>query len=355
MDNKLEVKIFRFNPKTDYLPYYKQYNVSYEENETVLELLKKLQKVENFNIDGVENSGVKINNLFVNIQTLVKKITEKTSNELIIEPVSTYRSILDLSINTSDFFDKLALFDQFLNEEEKSNYAKELQLYYYASNTLNFKKEYIGDHMLIIASELIQRQAHNKDAIINILANKENGIWYHTALDKRILDIDTNKVTAMNKLLNQITKKDLSKKEEFVDPVSNVAQDFNDFNIAVYDKDDTAALQKIVIDSKAKLIDTLSKNDDLALHSMDADKNFTFKVAGQMLLDALDNNADFIIVKEKENLMLLDNKQKEISKAVGRDIDLPIVTAEQFHSMLKGEKDQAKLGFNKHKVSIPFL
>ena len=60
-------------------------------------------------------------------------------------------------------------------------------------------------------------------------------------------------------------------------------------------------------------------------------------------------------MNHKENFSLLDNKQKEIECVVGRDINLPIVTVEQFSNILSGVKDPVKLGFDKHKVAVSFL
>ena len=71
--------------------------------------------------------------------------------------------------------------------------------------------------------------------------------------------------------------------------------------------------------------------------------------------NAIDNNADFLVVDNNEAFKIFDTNQKEISCIVGRDIDLPIVTATQFTNMLSGERDKTKLGFDKHKTKITFL
>lgn len=355
MENQLFIKLFRFNPKTDYLPYYKQYNLEFTSNDTFNDLLAKINSLEPFGFKGVENFGIKVNNLFLKTTTTIKEIVEKTSNELVIEPVSTYRAIHDLTINNNDFFEKLVIFDKYLTIEQQQTYAKELQLYYYASNSLNIHKEYIGDHCAIIASDIIKNKPQLKKEIFSILSDKDTGIWYHTSLMKRVHNIDECQHEKIEQLLLEITKTKNTSKTEFLDDITDVAQEFSDFNIAVYDKNSTGALKKIVQNSKATYIDTLTQNDDLALHSLQADKQFTYRLAGQVLLDAVDNNADFIIVNDSDSFTLFDNNQKDIACTIGRDIDLPIVTAKQFNKMLNGEKDQVKLGFDKHKVSISFL
>lgn len=355
MDNKLFIKLFRFDHKTNYLPYYKQYNVTFLKNETIEDLLEKLTEIETFQFKGTENYGVKINNLFVGINTPIQEIVSKTSNELVIEPVSTYRAIHDLTIQNDDFFEKMKLLEPYLTTEQRQSYTKDLQLYYYASNTLNFHKNYIGDHTVIIAADLIESDPALKNNIVEILSDKDNGIWYHTSLMKRIHNIDEKKHQKIEQLLREITKIENNETTEYLDDITEISYDFSDFNIAVYDKNNTGILKKIVQNSKATFVDTLSQNDDLALPSLNADKQFTYKVAGQVLLDAVDNNADFIIVNDEQSFTLFDKNQKDISKVVGRDIDLPIVTAQQFNDILCGEKDHKKLGFDKHSVAIPFL
>lgn len=355
MDNKLYVKLFKFNHKTDYLPYYKQYTVPFLKNETVNDLFNKLTKIETFEFKGTQDYGVKINNLFLTTETPLQEIVSKTSNELVIEPVSTYRAIHDLSIQNDDFFQKLDIFDHYLTQEQKEIYSKSLQLYYYASNTLNFHKNYIGDHAVIIAADIIENNSMFKEEMIEILSDKDNGIWYHTSLMKRIHNIDEKQHQKIEQLLKEVTKIENNSTNEYLDDITDITQDFGDFNIAVYDKNNTGTLKKIVQNSKATFIDTLSQNDDLALSSLYADETFTYKLAGQVLLDAVDNNADFIIVNDEQSFTLFDKNQKEISKVVGRDINLPIVTAKQFNEILCGEKDHKKLGFNKHSVDIPFL
>jgi hypothetical protein len=355
MGNQLFIKLFRFNPKTDYLPYYKQHTIITTKDDTFVDLLDKLNTLETFSYKGTEEFGIKVNNLFVTLNTPIQEIVKQTSNELIIEPVSSYRAIHDLTINNDDFITKLALFEKYLTQKQRQIYAKELQLYYYASNSLNFHKDYIGDHCAIIASDLIESRPELKDELYTLLSNKQTGIWYHTSLMKRIHNIDESLHEKIEKILLDITKEQHCSHMEYLDDITDIAQEFKDFNIAVHDKKSTGALKKIVQNSKATLINTFTQNEDLAFHSLHADENFTYQLAGQVLLDALDNNADFLIVNDAQSFTLFDTNQKEISKVVGRDINLPIVTAEQFNQMLNGEKDQIKLGFNKHKVSISFL
>ncbi len=355
MDKKIFIELFRFNHKTDYLPYYKKYEFTYEKEDTVNDLLNKINSVEKFEFNGTDKFGVKINNYFANVDTLIGDIVSKTSNELVIEPVSSYRAVNDLTINNDDFFEKMELLGKYLSDEQKEAYASTAQLLYYSSNTLNFNKGYIGDHMLLIADDIINENPSLQDEVLNILKDNKSGGWYHTSLEKRVFDLDKDVKNKIDSTLLKLTGKTTQSPAELTMEDLQIAQKFTNFNIAVYDKDDTSVLENYISKSDAKCIAASSKNDDLALHTIEIDKSFSYKIAGNILLEAKDSNADFMVVKDEEIFKIFDNSQKEIAKTVGREIDLPIVTFEQFTNILSGEKDPEKLGFKKHKVDVNFL
>lgn len=354
MGNKIFIELFRFNHKTDYLPYYRKYELKYTNEDKVIDLLNKINEKENFNYDGVEEYGVKINNLFIDVEQLVSDVRSKTTDTFIIEPVSIYRVMNDFSLNNDDFYSKLNILSDYLSEEQKQSYSS-LQLEYYASNTLNFNKEYLGDHVMVAASDIISKNPELKNEILNIIDDKENGIKYHTSSEKRVFKDNSENLAKIRSLLQEVTKLEEGENADEIVTVDKISQEFVDFNIAVYDKNNTSTLEDIVKSSKAKYIDIESKNDDMAFTSLEADKNFTYKIAGKVLLDALDNNADFIVLNCSKCFELFDAKQKEISCVVGRDINLPVVNVSQFNDMLTGEKDPSKLGFDNHKVNVTFL
>jgi len=355
MNNELSIELFRFNHKTDYLPYYKKYNTTYCKNDTVLDLLNTLYKIEKFNFKKVEEYGVKINNIFVKTTDLVANIVSNTSNNLIIEPVNSYRAVDDLTINNDDFFEKLNIFDQYLTIEQREEYIQNLQFEYYASNTLNLNKDYIGDHVIIIANDIITNNPKAKNEVMQLISDTNNGVWYGTSKETRVLNINTTYQNQIDSMIQEVTKYQNSDETNEENIVDTISQKFTNFNIAVHDIKETKILENIILNSDAKYINIDSKNDDLAFHTHPVNKTFSYKIAGNILLEAKDNNADFIVVKSENSFKLFDNKQKEIEKVVGREIQLPIITLKQFNHILSGEKDPKVLGFDNHKVAVTFL
>ncbi len=358
MAKEVFIELFRFNHKTDYLPYFKKYTMMYEKNDKLIDLLNNLNKIEKFDFDNTNVCNLKINNLYLTSEELVSSVVKKTSKTLEISPVSTKRALNDLIINQDDFLQKINIFDDYLTKEQKEDYFNKYQLEYYASNTLNFNDSYIGDHALLIADDIINSNPELKNKILDIIADKNNGIWYHTSLKNKIFNYDNTQeeiIQNLFKMLPDFSQTQVKKEIESLEEITNISQNFLNFNIASYDGINGNSLESIIKQSKANFINLVSKNDDLALCSKIANKNFSLKIAGNILLEAKDKNADFIMVNNEEDILVFDKEQKNIEKTTSREINIPVISKNQFIRLLNGEKNPTKLGFDLHKIKISFL
>ena len=354
----LEIKLFRFNHSMDYLPYYRTYKIEYTKDDCIYDILNKINEIEQFSYDTKENCNLNINHSFLSADLLVTDIVEKLGIELTIEPVSLYRATTDLVINEKDYAEKLALFDAYLSDEQKETFKEKYKLEYYASHSMIVNKDYIGDHCLLIADEIISENPKLEKEVLEIITNNDTGILYHTTLKKRLFvnrfDVDEVYV----KLLNKITKYkniNLVKKEKSELPENlEISQYFKGFIVGLYNSEG-CIYRKLIKQSRATYIHLDSRRNDLALNSQIINKEFSLRIAGEILLEAKDRSADFLIVQNKEDLAIFDGMQSKIATVVNRDINLPIITEEQFVMLLQGEKDTTKLGFNQHKVKVSFL
>ena len=142
------------------------------------------------------------------------------------------------------------------------------------------------------------------------------------------------------------------KTEEFKNEITQeITQYFDNFNIALYCALEETSLKAIIKQSKANYVELESKHFDIPTNAL----NLSYLMAGTVLLEAMDNNADFLLVNNQEELSLFDANQKDIEKAMGREINLPVVTKSEFILLLEGEKDKNTIGLNLHKVKVPFL
>ena len=370
MKNDIFVELFRFNAKTDYLPYYQKHTLKYNDTHTINDILIQMNNIETFGF--THNMNVKVNDIYVNASVLVSDMVSRFGNEIRIDPVSELRVQKDLLIDRSDFIEKLSLLDDYIDAEANINYRKTTELAYYASNTLNYNRDYIGDHVLIIAADLIDKKFELKNELLEILIKHENGIWFHTSLENRLVEnVQEAKIQKLIYLakeyikpkfkLHKTIEKFLSKEDqacfEEVDSssASTISQHFGGFNIAAYHGVNETGLEELIVSSEASYIDFASSKEDLAKDSVKHDETFTLKIAGDILMQAKDNNADFLLVKNKITKEFFDKNQSKMEKLTGRELGVSIVSQNQFVQLLQGEKDISKLGFDNHKVSVKFL
>jgi len=245
-----------------------------------------------------------------------------------------------------------------MNIEQKKIYEKKFILEYYASNSININRNYIGNHNLLIAYDLIKNNKTIQNEIVKILLDKNNGIWYQTSLKNRLFNYSLSNEERYKKLVDICIPNSYEKNKYFLDKEDcsiEIKTSFLGFNIAVYQGTQDISFENIIAKSNGTYIFINSRFHDLALSSLEVNSNFSLKIAGEILLDAKDSNVDFLIVNDMQSFEIFDKNQEEIQKIVGRDINIPIISSKQFYMLLKGEKDIKKLGFDKHKVKVNFI
>ena len=88
MSHKLEIRAFFFNAKTDYLPYYKHFNINVDAEATAKDLLALIQQAnENFSYPK-QKLVMKINGLVVEAKQPVSELVERLGTSLQIDPVN---------------------------------------------------------------------------------------------------------------------------------------------------------------------------------------------------------------------------------------------------------------------------
>jgi hypothetical protein len=340
----------------DYLPYYKRYNIDIDKNKSVYDLLLHINDIEKFAFDSSDNCYVEINNLFMSATTTtIADLVQRVGTDWVIAPISKFSAKLDLIVDMSDYISKLELFREYISDSEYEEYKSKYILEYYASNTLNYNRDYMGDHNLLIACDVIECNLVQKDMLTDMVKDELEGIYYHTKLSDRIFTTKEH----MDHINSRIKKLyyycgleyDEPTVTTVVDKNLHMNQKFTGFNIATYGID----CSDLIKESDAKEIKLKSARYDLGLLSQKVDKKFSLLIAGEILLEAKDSGADFIIVESKKELNIFDGMQKKIEKAVGRDIILPVITKDQYIMLLEGEKSISTLGFMAHRVKVTFL
>ena len=343
----LEIKAFFFNAETDYLPYYKQFNIDLEkidllEDMKTKDLLALIQEQnENFTYPE-ENLVFKINDLVLDGEQNMSEVIERLGTSLQIDPVNSYRSMNGLVIKDNDFMQSYELLAPFASEVDLE-YYKTLYSVHYASETEKFDHSYIGDAVLLLAHKMINEGSEHKEAILEAITyphsslldcEYENNFFNeqdHTAtieeLKMMVKPTKTDTPSFMDTLSARFAEKKaafLKKGEEEETVVSTEGKQVAYYAGAVTGKTDSMheKITNPVLFSRANKLSGLSLLEDNA--------QLAYTKAATTLLDALDSGAQVLIVEEQEVYDMFKDHFSDIEKTIGRDIDLELISAEDF-------------------------
>jgi hypothetical protein len=343
-----QIEIFKFNPSTDYLPYFKKVFLKIDCNWTILKLLEEISKVENFVFLNSEKFCLKINDIFVDSKTNLNIF--KNLEFIRIEPVSEYFCKHDLIVDTSSFWNKFNKIQQFDKNGDLRNLYEDNFLEYFASNSLNLNKNYIGEAVLSCIHKLIFENEIAKNEFSEIICEPENGILFHTSLKNQIVNNEKNEQIFKDLVgcfyPNKISN--LKKIDFLLD--KEIIQNFDHFNVGFY-----FIYEQSRIFTKHGINEIELSLKNLNFPSFCEDKDFIFKFSAIVLLEAIDKNCDFLIVDDGFIFELFDTHQKQIENVANRDIKLPILKIDEFAKILNGENNSKIIGLDQHKVPVNFL
>ena len=131
------IKAFRFNAETDYLPYYKKYEMEVGKDELILDLLNRIKWEHDGSFSyrrscrhGICGAcGIKVNGK----ATLACKqnaieLVELFGDELVFEPQSQKRAVKDMIIDKGDFWEKHAAVKPFVEAEVEPHPTSETKM-----------------------------------------------------------------------------------------------------------------------------------------------------------------------------------------------------------------------------------
>lgn len=360
---KLEISLFRFDKDSDYLPYYTKNFIKVKNQKNLLDILNTIEQENSFGYKNSLDFNVVVNGVFLNVDISIDKLVNSFGKDLTIEPISIRRSHTDLLINEDDFNDRLKILSKFIDEDDKKAYET-YKIYFYASNSINLEYNYIGDSLLLLAYDLIEKNSSLEEDILKELSSHDFGAQYHTSLEDRVYNFDKtieNKISIIKKKLN--LTKDIKEQEFFLERKNfinfgkyeepkEIKYDFKNFNLAYYqgssvDEECLELLSKL----DAKILNLDSMKYSIPLDTFHINPEFSLKIAGMILLDAFDNAADLVIVDNDEIFKLFDSNRKKLYEQTGREIIIPIIHKNELSQLVSGEHVLAKETLNKHKIN----
>ncbi|MDD3056590.1 MAG: hypothetical protein PHE16_12015 [Aliarcobacter sp.] len=359
---KLEISLFKFDKNSDYLPYYTKHYLKIKDEKNILDILNTINKTAKLGFEKNSDFDLVINGVFVKTSITLEEVVANFGEEIIIEPISIRRACNDLLIDDNDFREKITILKDLAQEEDKLEYLK-LKPYFYASNTLNYKNDYIGDAILILAYNLIKKNPAIANYILLALDDYEIGAQYHTSLEKRIYNFDMTIEEKIQTIQNNLNLFEPLEKQNFrvnktliidfgtFEENYEIKHNFKDFNIAYYPSKESIQTLALLNKLDANILKLDSMKLDLAKNTFNKNPQITYLVTSTILLDAFDNNADFLLVDTFEDFYIFDYNRKQLEKLSGREIILPIIHKNELQKLATGKHSEAKKTLDKHQIN----
>ncbi|NLC27168.1 MAG: DUF5644 domain-containing protein [Campylobacteraceae bacterium] len=370
--------IFRFDAKTDYLPHYKKQSISIDTKKPLKALLKAA--VSSRSLAKLPKFGVKINGLAISLDVPLNQIYEKFGEELTILPLSTKRSVEDLFIDTKDFYERFDLLAPYVKEVDL-DYFESLILLHYASPVLSYERDVFGTAFYFFAAKMIEKYPKFEKQIADIASDEKKGVNFHLPLDPYLFNSPKSieeEIAALRSSIEKYFPKRIDKLLEekeisfgaSLESILNVSfkdipkalatlspkHSFGDFKAGIYlgSHESLSDFSKSIVaftNLNASALFRSRHNDGGAIYPYDS--NLACRMSGDILLEALDGGCDFLLLEDKKALAMLDAKQKSCAKAVGRGINLPVLTMEELALIALGEVEAS--GIKRHTIVPSFL
>lgn len=345
----LEVKIFRFNAKNDVLRYYKSYFFDSCHFMGVAELLYEIKKNDPyFDYEGCE--FVKINGVVTPLSAKMDRVLARFGANLTIEPLSTKRATKNLLIDDSDFWAKFEPFSKFASKDDKAYYAS-LKPYFYAGFMSEFEPNFIGLSAIIFAKFLCEKYPDKKDQVLAFVDNSKFGVWIACDLENFIFEGANelaNAISYVKSNLKEPLRKLLEIKGENALTKLNAKHDFKEFVIATYGE-----ILPEIKTLKAKFITLESANLPCGFDLLGLNDEFAFKLASEILFEAFDSGADFLLVSHEKAFYMLDTLYKKLEKFAGRKVEnFYVLRQNELVQIANGEVPQS---LKDHKLKVHLI
>jgi len=223
MECKLVLEVFRFDCKTDYLPYYKKVVVKIDEEKTVADLLAVIKDDEKvFEYPTGVNAAIKINGKSLFTDVKIADIKEFFGKELQLDPLNSKRAEKDLRINIDDFEARFDILDAFVDSSDRKVFKSYIREHY-ASPIVNMEEDFIGDGLFAFAYDMVQKYPERKTKMLEAISQKDSGIWLHVNVSNKLYPEDSALEAKIVYLKNAILN-DESITNPFVDALRNTSR-----------------------------------------------------------------------------------------------------------------------------------
>lgn len=329
------VNIFRFNAKNDVNFYYKPYFFEKLEEQNLREFLGNIKKIDPY-FDFDKDQSVKINGFVVNLGHDLKEIIDIFGNEFNIDPLNKQHAYKDLMVSL-EFFEKS--FERFSEFESQKGYYNSLLDYFYASDLIDFKPDFIGNSAFVFAKYLINSNPSKEKEILDlikddILLSFDAKILGDTLLKESVEFLKSKLPTKKNSDFATIFGNFLDLNSKF--EIKNKTK-FANFTAAVYGDDELVKFAKNLGLKTIKL-----QNSNLGFDILHSHQELALELASKVLFDGFDSGADFLLVNDKRDFYMLDAMSEKLCKKANRKTyDFYILRADEVLNLANGQVPQS--------------
>ena len=187
---RFEISVFRFDAKFDYNEHYERVKIDIDENLSLKDLMKEIEKrLENFAYDK-ESFGFRINGKAIFSNVKLAEIYEHFGANLEIDSLCQKYALKDLLINKDEIFALYApLLDRFafLNAESKSEFKKYILINLISPLDL---RDSVGDGWAMFVKWMALHYQDNAVELLDSAFDLENGVANHIATKDMIFPQD---------------------------------------------------------------------------------------------------------------------------------------------------------------------
>ncbi|MRI82996.1 MAG: hypothetical protein C6I00_01120 [Nitratiruptor sp.] len=330
---KLEIKAMFFDAARDYLPHYRSFWFEVDERRSIGHLLERIaQTDEEFDYDP-NYPLLRINSIVVPYTKRIDEVAKEFGREWVIDPISKYRSTNDLLIDQSDMDRAFALIEPYASGEDRLFFYSNKELHY-ASATLEFDKEYIGDAILVTAYRMIKRGNPHKEEILQAISEGVSGLWscefenliyqgrdYGPWIEELKSWVQPPKLDLFWRLCSRLTRK---KQPPIIEGLEGVPT-------ALYHP--TPQARQWLLDKGALLVPFPREWRKGGESLIDVNPELAYRKGAAILLDAMDNGAELFVTSSKEQAEYFRSNFGHFERSAGREIYLDIIALEELEEI----------------------
>ena len=237
---------------------------------------------------------------------------------------------------------------------EDEAFYETLTPYFYSNKIVNLTDNFFGNSGFIFAKYLCEKHTQYKDQILQIVKPQMKFFSVGKFLNSN--GEEENAFEYFSHKLNFSFEKDsefLDENELLKQEKSDFKHKFTNFKIAVFG---AKKYQNVAQNLGGDTINFELENEEnmqTINEIYKSDKELAVKLSGEILFDAFDNGADFLLVNSKFAFKFFDENADKIQTVFGRNIvDFYVLKMDEFIDLAKGKKPNS---ISEHKLKVSLI